>query len=87
MINPFTSQFLNLECLCVLSLDFSSFFEGQMDQLLRCLKVPLETLSIDDCELSEPDFKSQTSLGSGIRQLTHLDLSGAILINVSPEPL
>ncbi|KAH0504151.1 PRAME family member 12 [Microtus ochrogaster] len=86
LIDQFTSQFHNLEYLRELSLDSISFLEGQLDRLLRCLKVPLETLSITDCQLSESDLKSLTQC-PGIRQLKHLDLSGVILTNINPKPL
>ncbi|KAL1776733.1 PRAME family member 12 [Sigmodon hispidus] len=86
LVSQFTSQFLNLGCLQELSLDSVSFLKGQMDQVFRCLEAPLETLSITDCQLSESDLKSLTQC-PGICQLKHLNLSGVLLTNISPEPL
>ncbi|XP_038170117.1 PRAME family member 12-like [Arvicola amphibius] len=86
LMDQFTSQFHNLEYLHELSLDSTSFFEGQLDRLLRCLKVPLETLSITDSQLLESDLNSLTQC-PGIRQLKHLDLSGVTLTNISPKSL
>ncbi|CAH7443500.1 PRAME family member 12 [Phodopus roborovskii] len=86
LVSQFTSQFLKLEFLQELCLDSISFLEGQMDQMLRCLEAPLETLSITDCHLSESDLES-LSRCPGIRQLKHLNLSDVLLTNISPEPL
>uniref|UniRef100_A0A8C6R957 PRAME like 13 n=1 Tax=Nannospalax galili TaxID=1026970 RepID=A0A8C6R957_NANGA len=85
-VTHFTSQFLNLDCLQELSLDSGSFFKGHLDQLLRCLKAPLETLSISDCQLSEVHLKSLSWCPS-IHQLKHLNPSSIILTDISPEPL
>ncbi|XP_031232833.1 PRAME family member 12-like isoform X2 [Mastomys coucha] len=86
LVSQFTSQFPNLRCLQDLSLDSVGFLKDQMDQVFRCLEAPLEILSITDCQLSESDLKSLSQC-PGIRQLKHLNLSGVILTNISPEPL
>ncbi|VTJ90540.1 Hypothetical predicted protein [Marmota monax] len=50
------------------------------------LKTPLETLSITDCQLSNPDWNDL--LGSpNLDQLIHLTLWGSKLTSFSPEPL
>ncbi|XP_021505923.1 PRAME family member 12-like [Meriones unguiculatus] len=86
LVSQFTSQFLNLHCLQLLSMDSVSFLNGKMDQVLSCLEGPLKTLSITDSELSEPDLKSLSQC-RGIRQLKHLNLSGVALTDISPEHL
>lgn len=54
--------------------------------LPRCLKTPLETLSITNCLLSELDL-TRLSQCPNISQLKHLDLSGVTLSCISPESL
>jgi uncharacterized protein YihD (DUF1040 family) len=86
LVVQFTSQFLNLACLQELSLDSVSFLEDHLDQVLRCLRTPLEALSMTDCQLAESDLKHLSQCPS-IRQLKHLNLSGVTLTRFSPEPL
>ncbi|XP_021056776.1 PRAME family member 12 [Mus pahari] len=86
LVSQFTSQFSNLQYLQDLSLDSIGFLRGQMDQLFRCLEAPLEILSITDSKMSESDLQSLSQC-PGIRQLKHLNLSGVILTDLSPEPL
>ncbi|KAG8505936.1 Melanoma antigen preferentially expressed in tumors, partial [Galemys pyrenaicus] len=85
-VNQFTSQFLRLHHLQELYLDSISFLKGRLDQMLRCLKTPLETLSITNCLLTEMDLV-HLSQGLNVSQLKDLGLSGVNLTTVSPEPL
>uniref|UniRef100_A0A8C4PQN1 Uncharacterized protein n=1 Tax=Equus asinus asinus TaxID=83772 RepID=A0A8C4PQN1_EQUAS len=82
----FTSQVLRLHHLRGLYIDSPSFLEGCLDQMLRCLKTPLETLSITNCQLTESDL-THLSHCLNISQLQNLDLSGISLTYFSPEPL
>uniref|UniRef100_G1RZU3 PRAME nuclear receptor transcriptional regulator n=1 Tax=Nomascus leucogenys TaxID=61853 RepID=G1RZU3_NOMLE len=50
-IAQFTSQFLSLQCLQALYVDSLFFLRGRLDQLLRHVMNPLETLSITNCRL------------------------------------
>ncbi|KAM4806908.1 PRAME family member 12-like [Urocitellus parryii] len=52
----------------------------------RLLKTPLETLSITDCQLSDPDW-NDFSGSPNLDQLIHLTLWGSKLTSFSPEPL
>ncbi|KAL2767477.1 melanoma antigen preferentially expressed in tumors isoform b [Daubentonia madagascariensis] len=85
-VAQFTSQFHSLQHLQELYLDSISFLQGRLDQVLRCLKSPLETLSITNCLLSEADL-TYLSQCPNISQLKDLGLSGVNLTNISPEPL
>ncbi|XP_012518000.1 PREDICTED: PRAME family member 12-like [Propithecus coquereli] len=85
-VSQLTSQFLKLDCLQKLHMDSVPFLEGHLDQVLRCLKTPLETLSITNCLLSESDLR-QLSQCPSISQLKELDLSGIKLANFVPETL
>ncbi|KAF3820306.1 hypothetical protein GH733_015815, partial [Mirounga leonina] len=82
----FTSQFLQLHHLQKLSMDSPSFLEGRLDEMLRCLKTPLETLSITNCQLTESDL-AHLSQCPNVSQLKDLDLSGISLTYFSPELL
>uniref|UniRef100_A0A8C0QV44 PRAME nuclear receptor transcriptional regulator n=1 Tax=Canis lupus dingo TaxID=286419 RepID=A0A8C0QV44_CANLU len=85
-ISQFTAQFLRLHHLEELYLDSISFLENRLDQVLRCLMTPLETLSITNCLLSESDL-THLSQHLNVSQLKDLGLSGVSLTNMSPEPL
>ncbi|XP_012292698.2 melanoma antigen preferentially expressed in tumors [Aotus nancymaae] len=85
-IAQFTSQFLNLRCLQELYLDSLFFLRGHLDQLLRCVINPLETLSITNCRLSEEDV-IHLSQSPSISQLSVLSLSGVMLTKINPEIL
>ncbi|XP_062943823.1 melanoma antigen preferentially expressed in tumors [Cynocephalus volans] len=80
------SQFLSLHHLQELYLDSINFLNGRLDQMLRCLKSPLETLSITNSLLSESDLM-HLSQCPNITQLKELSLSGVMLTTVNPEPL
>uniref|UniRef100_A0A667I6Y5 PRAME family member 12-like n=1 Tax=Lynx canadensis TaxID=61383 RepID=A0A667I6Y5_LYNCA len=54
--------------------------------LPRCLKSPLEALSITNCQLTESDLACLSQCPS-ISQLKELDLSGLSLACFSPKPL
>ncbi|EPY74028.1 LOW QUALITY PROTEIN: PRAME family member 12 [Camelus ferus] len=82
----FTSQFLRLHHLRDLYMESPSFLEGRLDQMLRCLKNPLDNLSITSCQLTESDLAHLSQCPS-IRQLKGLDLHGVTLTNFSPELL
>uniref|UniRef100_G1TDI5 Uncharacterized protein n=1 Tax=Oryctolagus cuniculus TaxID=9986 RepID=G1TDI5_RABIT len=85
-VSQFTSQFLSLHHLQELYLDSISFLEGRLNHMLRCLKSPLETLSITNCLLSELDLK-HLSQSPTICQLKDLGLSGVNLTSVSMRSL
>uniref|UniRef100_A0A8C5ZYR5 PRAME nuclear receptor transcriptional regulator n=1 Tax=Marmota marmota marmota TaxID=9994 RepID=A0A8C5ZYR5_MARMA len=85
-VSQFTSQFLSLHHLQELYLDSISFLKGRLNQVLRSLKSPLETLSITNCLLSESDL-THLSQCPNISQLKDLGLSGVNLTCVSFEPL
>ncbi|XP_062037964.1 melanoma antigen preferentially expressed in tumors-like isoform X2 [Lepus europaeus] len=85
-VSQFTSQFLSLHHLQELCLDSISFLEGRLNHMLRCLKNPLETLSITNCLLSELDLK-HLSQSPTICQLKDLGLSGVNLTTVSVRSL
>ncbi|KAJ8780780.1 hypothetical protein J1605_000823 [Eschrichtius robustus] len=85
-IVQFTSQFLRLHHLRDLYMESPSFLEGCLDQMLSCLKTPLDNLSITNCLLTESDL-THLSQCPNISQLKALDLSGVTLTNFSPELL
>ncbi|XP_057411868.1 PRAME family member 15-like isoform X1 [Balaenoptera acutorostrata] len=78
-----TSQFLRLHHLRDLYMHSPSFLEGCLDQMLRCLKTPLDNLSITNCWLTDSDL-IHLSQCPNIRQLKGLDLSGVMLTDFSP---
>ncbi|XP_047647390.1 PRAME family member 8-like [Phacochoerus africanus] len=81
-----TSQFLRLHHLQDLYMESPSFLEGCLDQMLRCLKAPLENLAISHCLLTESDLTHLSQCPS-ISQLKGLDLSGVTLTDFSPDVL
>lgn len=54
--------------------------------LPRCLKTPLETLSITHCQLSQEDL-NHLPLSLDLNQLTHLNLSGVVVSHLGTRPL
>uniref|UniRef100_A0A8C6FXD5 Uncharacterized protein n=1 Tax=Moschus moschiferus TaxID=68415 RepID=A0A8C6FXD5_MOSMO len=82
----FTSQFLKLHHLQDLSLDAPSFLKGCLDQMLGCLRTPLDHLAITNCRLTESDL-THLSQCPNIHQLKGLDLSGVTMTNFTPEIL
>nr|XP_012618576.1 PRAME family member 12-like [Microcebus murinus] len=84
-IAQFTTQFRKLDHLQRLYMNSLSFLEGHLDQVLRCLKTPLETLSITNCLLSESDLRHLSQCPS-ISQIKNLALSRITPTDFSPEP-
>ncbi|XP_037674645.1 melanoma antigen preferentially expressed in tumors-like [Choloepus didactylus] len=85
-VAQFSSQILSLCHLQELYLNSVFFLKGRLDQVLGCLRSPLETLSITHCPLQESDL-THLSLCPNTSHLKRLDLSGVILLSMSPEPL
>uniref|UniRef100_A0A8C6CYS6 PRAME family member 9/15 n=1 Tax=Moschus moschiferus TaxID=68415 RepID=A0A8C6CYS6_MOSMO len=81
-----TSQLRRLGHLRDLHLESSSFLGGCLDQMLRCLKSPLDSLSITKCWLTESDL-THLSQSPDISQLKSLDLSGVTMTDFRPELL
>ncbi|XP_013359589.1 PREDICTED: PRAME family member 12-like [Chinchilla lanigera] len=86
LFTQITSQFLKLRCLQEIYMDAVAFFEGHFDRVLRCLKCPLETLSLPHCQLSRSDWNKLPQIEQ-TRQLKHLCLNYISLPDFSPEPL
>ncbi|XP_055461464.1 PRAME family member 20-like [Psammomys obesus] len=82
----FLTQFSKLNCLQHLSLNGVYFSTDNMKQLCRCVKTPLESLSITQCPLSQSHFK-QLSRCPKLYQLKQLDLSGILLFTSHPTGL
>uniref|UniRef100_A0A8D1WB91 Uncharacterized protein n=1 Tax=Sus scrofa TaxID=9823 RepID=A0A8D1WB91_PIG len=82
----FTSQFLRLHHLQDLYMESPFFLKGCLDQMLRCLKTPLDNLIITHCLLIESDL-THLSECLNISQLKGLDLSGIKLTNFNPQLL
>ncbi|KAB0376665.1 hypothetical protein FD755_011109 [Muntiacus reevesi] len=80
----FTSQILRLQHLRYLRMDGPSFLEGRLNQMLRCLKIPLYHISITNCQLTESDL-THLSQCPEICQLKGLNLSGVTLTNFHPK--
>ncbi|KAB0339459.1 hypothetical protein FD754_023894 [Muntiacus muntjak] len=81
-----TSQFRRQGHLWDLHLESPSFLEGCLDQMLRCLKSPLDSLSITKCWLTESDL-THLCQSPDISQLKSLDLSGVTMTDFQPELL
>ncbi|XP_057640126.1 PRAME family member 12-like [Chionomys nivalis] len=64
-----------------LKLNDVCFLHERLDQVLRCMESPLETLSITRCLLSNADM-SYLSQCPSIHKLKHLDLSGVTFLNL-----
>ncbi|CAH7443391.1 C87977 [Phodopus roborovskii] len=76
------SQLSQLKNLQHLYLNRVFFLNSRLDQVLRYLESPLETLAITGCTLSESDM-SYLSQCPSVHRLTHLDLSGVTFVNLS----
>ncbi|XP_070258870.1 melanoma antigen preferentially expressed in tumors-like [Myotis yumanensis] len=81
-----SSQFLSLPHLQELYLDDVSILKGCLDEILRCLKTPLEALSITNCLLFERDLR-HLSQHLNVSQLKSLSFSGLNLTNISSGSL
>uniref|UniRef100_A0A8C8UMK0 PRAME family member 12-like n=1 Tax=Peromyscus maniculatus bairdii TaxID=230844 RepID=A0A8C8UMK0_PERMB len=79
-------QFPNLDCLQHLYMNGIYFLKDNLETLLRCLKTPLETLSITHSQLSQADL-NHLPLSLNLHQLTHLNLSSVVLSCLSTGPL
>ncbi|CAO2589944.1 PRAME family member 12 [Lemmus lemmus] len=64
-----------------LQLNDICFLKERLDQVLRCMESPLETLAITRCSLSKADM-SYLSQCPSIQKLKHLDLSGVTFFNL-----
>ncbi|NP_001078985.1 uncharacterized protein LOC332923 [Mus musculus] len=71
----FLSQFSKLKCLQHLSMNGDYFSRYHMKHLFRCLKSPLESLSMNRCQLSKSDFKHMSDC-QRLYQLKHLQFHG-----------
>ncbi|XP_040613347.1 PRAME family member 12-like, partial [Mesocricetus auratus] len=76
------SQFSHLTKLQHLYLNGVFFLNERLDQVLRYLESPLETLAITRCKLSESDMRYLSQCPS-VSQLTYLDLSGVTFLYLS----
>ncbi|XP_031232831.1 preferentially expressed antigen in melanoma-like protein 7 [Mastomys coucha] len=85
-VTKFISQFSKLNCLQHLHMVGLYFLSGHMNELLRCLKTPLEFLSIALIKYSQSDLESFAQCQS-LHHLKHLNLSGVILNDLSLVPL
>ncbi|CAH7443429.1 preferentially expressed antigen in melanoma-like protein 7 [Phodopus roborovskii] len=84
-VTKIISLFSDLSCLQHLTIKDVYFLHGHMKQLLRCLKTPLECLTISLCKFSQSDLDSFAQWSqSGLK---HLYLRGLILTNVDFMPL
>ncbi|XP_057641433.1 PRAME family member 12-like [Chionomys nivalis] len=79
-------QFSNPDGLQCLYMNSIYCLKGNLKALLRCLKTPLENLSITHSQLSQADL-NHLPLSLNLHQLTHLNLSGVVLSHFSIEPL
>ncbi|XP_077880824.1 PRAME family member 5-like [Ictidomys tridecemlineatus] len=86
LLAQLTSQFLRMDCLRKFCANALFLLEGHLEQVLRHLETPLETLSITNCPLSDSDWK-YLSRYPNARQLRHLELRGIKLTDFSLEPL
>ncbi|EHB07261.1 PRAME family member 12 [Heterocephalus glaber] len=86
LVTQLTSHFLNQHHLQELHMNNVSFLEGHLTEVLRCLKIHLETLSITHLQLSHIDWNHLSQCPS-ISQLKRLCLSGVRLTEFRPEPL
>ncbi|XP_058516990.1 PRAME family member 12-like [Ochotona princeps] len=82
----FASQLAKLPHLRSLHMASVCFLEHNLEQVLRCLKSPLEALSVTGCLLSEVDVCCLSQCPS-LSELQHLYLSHVPLTHLSPEPL
>ncbi|XP_004592504.3 PRAME family member 12-like [Ochotona princeps] len=82
----FSSKLAKMPHLRSLYMDSVDFLKDNLDQVLRCLKSPLEALSVMNCLLSESDIHYLPQCPK-LSELKHLHLSGVKLTYISPEPL
>uniref|UniRef100_A0A8C8W508 PRAME family member 12-like n=1 Tax=Peromyscus maniculatus bairdii TaxID=230844 RepID=A0A8C8W508_PERMB len=80
------SQISKLNCLQHLFINGVYFSSEHMKQLFRCLKSPLESLSIKLSEFSQSDLEHLCRC-QRLFQLKHLTLCGVVLFNLCPALL
>uniref|UniRef100_A0A8C6REU4 PRAME family member 8-like n=1 Tax=Nannospalax galili TaxID=1026970 RepID=A0A8C6REU4_NANGA len=80
-VTRFISQFSKFNSLQHLYMNGIYFLSHRMKQLFRCLKSPLETLSMTDCVLSQCDLNSLCQYQS-LCQLKHLNVSSVELFDL-----
>uniref|UniRef100_A0A8C0XJ38 Uncharacterized protein n=1 Tax=Castor canadensis TaxID=51338 RepID=A0A8C0XJ38_CASCN len=85
LVTTFSFEFGKLSCLQQLYMNGAYFLRGHLHQVLRCLKTPLESLSITQCQLEESDLDYLSQCLS-INQLKYLSLRGVTLSYVDPKP-
>ncbi|XP_048208043.1 PRAME family member 12-like [Perognathus longimembris pacificus] len=83
LIELFVTQFSNLNFLQELYLNRVTFLQDYLHRIFRCLKTPLESLSITECQLSETDWMC-LSLFPVTHQLKYLSLRGVTLTTCWP---
>ncbi|XP_005414966.1 PREDICTED: PRAME family member 12-like [Chinchilla lanigera] len=86
LVTQITSQFLKLHCLREFYMESVFFLDGHMDQVLRCLKCPLEKLSLIHSPFSHSDW-DQLPHSPSIRHLKHLEMYGISLTSFNFHPL
>ncbi|XP_036032056.1 preferentially expressed antigen in melanoma-like protein 7, partial [Onychomys torridus] len=84
-VRKIISLFSKLNRLKHVTIDDVYFLNDHMKQLLRCLKTPLESLSISFCNFSQSDLESFAQWGHC--QLKHLYLRGVNLSDLNFMPL
>ncbi|XP_036302650.1 PRAME family member 8-like [Pipistrellus kuhlii] len=85
--HQFLSQILRLQHLRELHMDSPCFLLGRLDQMLRCLQIPLDRVSITNCQhLMHSDLIHLFQCPK-IRQLKTLHLFALSLKHFKPEPL
>ncbi|XP_052591956.1 PRAME family member 8-like isoform X1 [Peromyscus californicus insignis] len=85
-ISKVIAQFSKLHCLQHLSMNGIFFIKDHMEQILRSLRTCLETLSIQNCDLSQSDL-NYFPWSHSLRQLKHLDLRDITLCTSCLKPL
>ncbi|XP_054535304.1 PRAME family member 1-like isoform X1 [Pan troglodytes] len=86
LVAKISSVFLRLEHLQLLKMNMITFFSGYLEQLIRCLQMPLENLELTCGYLLEEDLKCLYQYPS-LGYLKHLNLSFVLLFRISLEPL
>ncbi|XP_023599276.1 PRAME family member 12-like [Myotis lucifugus] len=85
--SQFLSQMLRLRHLRDLNMDFPSFLQGRLDQMLRCLQAPLNKLSMENCQRLTHSDLTHLFQCPNLRQLKSLHLFRLSLVDFSLEPL
>ncbi|KAL6048018.1 hypothetical protein STEG23_036139 [Scotinomys teguina] len=85
-VSKIIAQFSKFNCLQHLSMNGLYFLKDQMNEVLRCLRNPLETLSINRYDPSQSDL-NHFPLCHNLSQLKHLDLGRISLFSLCLKPL